>query len=389
MRTRTTKASAGSWQVRTTGYRRCRSAPGTLNVFKGKNTAHRVSPVEGDRPRIIAVFSYYETPDVCFSDAERLGFYGRKGSNRMIEKRRFGRTGHMSTATIFGAAALKNVSQGEADRALELLLEHGVNHIDTAPRYGDAELRIGPWMRAHRDDFFLATKTGQRTYEAARDEIRRSLDRLRVDSVDLLQLHSLAHPGEWEIAMGAGGALEAVIEARTEGLTRYIGVTGHGWTIASMHRRSLERFDFDSVLLPWNFVMSESERYREDFEAVCALCEERDVAVQTIKSVARGPWATTAARTATPGISRWRIRTTSSKPSTGCWRGRGSSSTRSAISTCCRWCSMRRVGSNRLRATTQCAWSWRRDARRRCSGLVPDRSAGPRQFPVEDGARFT
>ena len=211
----------------------------------------------------------------------------------MIEKRRFGRTGHMSTATIFGAAALKNVSQAEADRALDLLLEHGVNHIDTAPRYGDAELRIGPWMRAHRGDFFLATKTGQRTYAAARDEVRRSLDRLRVDSVDLLQLHSLAHPGDWEVAMGAGGALEAAVEARSEGLTRFIGVTGHGWTIASMHIRSLERFDFDSVLLPWNFVMYENERYREDFEAVCALCEERGVAVQTIKSVARGPWATT------------------------------------------------------------------------------------------------
>ena len=199
----------------------------------------------------------------------------------------------MSMATIFGAAALKNVSQGETDRALDLLLEYGVNHVDTAPRYGDAELRIGPWMRAHRADFFLATKTGQRTRAAARDEIRRSLDRLRVDSVDLLQLHSLAHPGEWEIAMGDGGALEAAIEARAEGLTRFIGVTGHGWTIASMHRRSLERFDFDSVLMPWNYVMYESERYREDFDAVCALCEVRDVAVQTIKSVARGRWATT------------------------------------------------------------------------------------------------
>ena len=218
----------------------------------------------------------------------------------MIEKRRFGRTGHMSTATIFGAAALKNVSQGEADRALELLLEYGVNHIDTAPRYGDAELRIGPWMRAHRQDFFLATKTGQRTRPAARDEIRRSLDRLRVDSVDLLQLHSLAHPGDWETAMGAGGALEAAVEARAEGLTRFIGVTGHGWTIASMHRRSLERFDFDSVLMPWNLVMSESERYRADFDAVCALCEERDVAVQTIKSIARGPWAT-----AEPNRNTW------------------------------------------------------------------------------------
>ena len=212
----------------------------------------------------------------------------------MIEKRRFGRTGHWSTVTIFGAAALKNASQGEADRTLDLLLEHGVNHIDTAPRYGDAELRIGPWMRTHRRDFFLATKTGQRTRTAARDEIRRSLDRLRVDSVDLLQLHSLAHPGDWEVTMGEDGALEAAIEARAEGLTRFIGVTGHGWTIASMHLRSLERFDFDSVLLPWNFVMYENERYRRDFEAVSARCDEHDVAVQTIKSLARGPWATTA-----------------------------------------------------------------------------------------------
>lgn len=211
----------------------------------------------------------------------------------MIEKRRFGRTGHLSAVTIFGAAALKNASRGEADRTLDLLLERGVNHIDTAARYGDAELRIGPWMREHRQDFFLATKTAERTLAGARDGIRRSLDRLRVDSVDLLQLHSLAHPGDWEVAMGAGGALEALIEARELGLTRFIGVTGHGWTIASMHLKSLERFDFDSVLLPWNFVMHENERYREEFEAVCSLCEERDAAVQTIKSIARGPWATT------------------------------------------------------------------------------------------------
>ena len=211
----------------------------------------------------------------------------------MIETRRFGRTGHQSTVTIFGAAALKNVTQARADHALELLLEYGVNHIDTAPRYGDAELRIGPWMREHRDRFFLATKTGQRTYAAARDEIRRSLERLRVDTVDLLQLHSLGHPDEWETAMGPEGALEAVAEAREEGLTRFIGVTGHGWTIPSMHHKSLQRFDFDSILLPWNFVMHENARYREDFETLCKLCDERDVAVQTIKSIARGPWAVT------------------------------------------------------------------------------------------------
>ena len=215
------------------------------------------------------------------------------GAARMIERRRFGRSGHPSTATIFGAAALKNVTQARADRALELLLEFGVNHIDTAPRYGDAELRIGPWMREHRERFFLATKTGQRTYTDARDEIRRSLERLQVDSVDLLQLHSLGHPDEWEVAMGPQGALAAAVEARTEGLTRFIGVTGHGWTIASMHYKSLQRFDFDSILLPWNPVMHANARYREDFEVVCKICEERDVAVQTIKSIARGPWATT------------------------------------------------------------------------------------------------
>ena len=217
----------------------------------------------------------------------------------MIERRPFGRTGHLSTVTIFGAAALREARQREADRALDLLLEYGVNHIDTAPRYGDSELRIGPWMRAHRGDFFLATKVDERTRAPAREQIRRSLDRLRVDSVDLLQLHSLSHPAEWETAMGDGGALEAAVEAREEGLTRFIGVTGHGWTIASMHRRSLERFDFDSVLMPWNFVMYDNERYRRDFDEVCALCDERGTAVQTIKSVARGPWATTEPNRAT------------------------------------------------------------------------------------------
>ena len=211
----------------------------------------------------------------------------------MIEKRPFGRSGHMSTATLFGAAALGRVSQADADRTLEVLLEYGVNHIDTAPRYGEAELRIGPWMAEHRRKFFLASKTGGRTYQAARDEIHRSLERLRVDQIDLLQLHSLAHPGEWDVVMGPGGALEAVVEAREEGLVRFIGVTGHGWTIAAMHKRSLERFDFDSVLLPYNYVMAQNERYMRDFEAVMSICEERDVAVQTIKAIARGPWATT------------------------------------------------------------------------------------------------
>ena len=210
----------------------------------------------------------------------------------MIERRPFGRTGHVSTATLFGGAALARASQADADRTLDLLLRYGVNHIDTAARYGDSELRIGPWMARHRKDFFLATKTGERSAPAARDGIHRSLERLRVDHVDLIQLHSLGHPDDWEQALGPGGALEAAIEARAQGLARFIGVTGHGWTIAAMHKRSLARFDFDSVLLPYNVFMAQNERYRQTFEEVIGICRERNVAVQVIKSIARGPWAT-------------------------------------------------------------------------------------------------
>ena len=208
----------------------------------------------------------------------------------MIERQPFGRIGHLSTRTIFGAAALSRVTQAEADRTLEVLLKYGVNHIDTAASYGDSELRIGPWMDRHRGDFFLATKTGERTYEKAREEIHRSLERLRVDQVDLLQLHNLVDPEEWEVAMGPGGALEAAIEAREQGLVRFIGVTGHGLTAPAMHKRSLERFDFDSVLLPYNYPLMQNPQYAADFEALLALCKERNVAVQTIKSIARGPW---------------------------------------------------------------------------------------------------
>jgi aryl-alcohol dehydrogenase-like predicted oxidoreductase len=211
----------------------------------------------------------------------------------MIERRPFGRTGHLSTVTLFGAAALARASQDEADRALEVLLRFGVNHIDTAARYGDSELRIGPWMARHRKDFFLATKTGSRTAREARDDIHRSLERLRVDHVDLIQLHSLGHPDDWDLALGSGGALEAAVEARQQGLVRFIGVTGHGWTIPVMHRRSLARFDFDSVLMPYNIFFHRDPRYRQAFEEVLAICRERNVAVQVIKSIARGPWATT------------------------------------------------------------------------------------------------
>jgi aryl-alcohol dehydrogenase-like predicted oxidoreductase len=182
------------------------------------------------------------------------------------------------------------VTQREADATLEVLLEHGVNHIDTAASYGDSELRVAPWLKQHRDRFFLATKTGKRDYKEAREEIRRSLDRLGVDHIDLLQLHNLVDVIEWEFALREGGALDAAIEARDEGLVRFIGVTGHGLTVASMHLRSLERFAFDSVLLPYSYVQMRDERYAADFERLAAVCSERGVAVQTIKAISLAPW---------------------------------------------------------------------------------------------------
>jgi len=196
----------------------------------------------------------------------------------------------MSTVTIFGAAALSRATQEEADRTLELLLEYGVNHIDTAASYGDSELRIGPWMEKHRKKFFLATKTGERTYGGAKEEIQRSLERLRVESVDMIQLHNLVHPDDWDTAMGKSGALQAAIEAKEQGLTRFIGVTGHGLLVAAMHKRSLERYPFDSVLLPWNYILSKEERYHRDFLALLDICKNREIAVQTIKSITKGPW---------------------------------------------------------------------------------------------------
>jgi aryl-alcohol dehydrogenase-like predicted oxidoreductase len=208
----------------------------------------------------------------------------------MIATAPFGKTGHQSTRTIFGAAAFSRVTQDDADRAMEIVREFGVNHLDVAASYGDAELRLGPWMARHRDEYFLATKTGQRTYQEARDEIHRSLDRLQTDHLDLIQLHNLAQEEEWVTALGPGGALEAAVEAREAGLVRFIGVTGHGVGIAAMHRRSLERFPFDSVLLPFSYIMMQNPQYAADFEALSALCVERGVAMQTIKAITRAPW---------------------------------------------------------------------------------------------------
>jgi aryl-alcohol dehydrogenase-like predicted oxidoreductase len=208
-----------------------------------------------------------------------------------IARASFGRTNHQSSRVIFGAAALSSVSQAVADRTLDVLMAHGINHIDVAASYGDAELRVKPWLRNARDSFFLATKTGERKAAGAREDLHRSLDRLGVDHVDLWQLHNLADPIEWDTALSPGGAIDAAVEAREEGLVRWIGVTGHGAQIAANHRRSIARFDFDSVLLPYNFVTMQSPYYAENFEALVAACAERGTAVQTIKSIALRPWA--------------------------------------------------------------------------------------------------
>ena len=208
----------------------------------------------------------------------------------MIQTAPFGSTGHPSTRTIFGAAALGSVSPQAADDTLGVLLEHGVNHIDTAASYGDSELRLAPWLAEHRDRFFLATKTGKRDRAGAREEIHRSLERLGVDSVDLLQLHNLVDVIEWEEALREGGALEAAAEARDEGLVRFIGVTGHGLPVARMHRRSLERFPFDSVLLPYSAIQMRDPTYSAEFDELAALCAERGVAMQTIKAISLAPW---------------------------------------------------------------------------------------------------
>jgi len=208
----------------------------------------------------------------------------------MIARIPFGRTGHLSTRILFGAAALGGMKQARADGVLELLLHYGINHIDTAASYGESELRLAPWLRSHRSDFFLATKTGQRTAAGARDELHRSLERLGVDQVDLIQMHNLVEPDEQKLALGPGGALEALVEARAQGLVRFIGVTGHGTRVAAAHLESLSRFDFDSVLLPYNHTMMASPEYAAEFESLVALCEARRVAVQTIKAIARRRW---------------------------------------------------------------------------------------------------
>ncbi len=203
----------------------------------------------------------------------------------------FGSTGHESTRVLFGAAALGGMSQERADATMEVVHRWGINHIDTAASYGESEDRLKPWLASHRDEVFLATKTGERKGDAARAELERSLERMGVDHVDMIQLHNLVEDDEWEIAHGPGGAVEALAKARDEGLVSNIGVTGHGVRIPGMHLRSLERFPFASVLFPYSYVMMENPAYRHDAEALLDKCAADGVAAQTIKAIARGRWA--------------------------------------------------------------------------------------------------
>ena len=202
----------------------------------------------------------------------------------------FGNTGHTSTRIIFGAAAIGAMQQPKADQVLETLLEFGINHIDVAAMYGDAELRLAPILRERRDEFFLATKTRDRSRQAAAESIDASLARMEVDQIDLIQLHNLTQDDWWEEAMAPGGALEALVEARDSGKVRFLGVTGHGTRAPEFHLRSLERFPFDSVLLPYNYTMMQNPQYARDFRELVTVCKERGVAVQTIKSIARRRW---------------------------------------------------------------------------------------------------
>jgi aryl-alcohol dehydrogenase-like predicted oxidoreductase len=216
-----------------------------------------------------------------------------------METRRLGRTGHMSSVAIFGAAALSDVSQDQADQSIQAALSAGVNHIDVAPSYGEAELRLGPWIPKIRDRVFLGCKTEQRTKDGAWAELRRSLGRLQTDSLDLYQFHAVTSMDELDLVTQPGGALEAAIEAKKMGLTRFIGITGHGIHAPEVFLEALRRFDFDTVLFPINFVQYGNPVFRKNAEELVKTCRLKDVGTMIIKAICRGPWGENAHRFST------------------------------------------------------------------------------------------
>ena len=207
-----------------------------------------------------------------------------------METRRLGRTGHMSSVVTFGAVAVGRIEQDAADRAIDLVLERGVNHFDVAPRYADAELRLKPWMSRIRERVFLGGKTAERTREAAWAQLHRSLERLGTDRLDLYQLHSVGKIGELDECTARGGALEALVQAREQGIVRWLGITGHTHAAPGTHLEALRRFDFDTLMFPLNFVLWADEDYQRDATALLGECGRRDVGVHIIKTVAKDPW---------------------------------------------------------------------------------------------------
>jgi aryl-alcohol dehydrogenase-like predicted oxidoreductase len=210
-----------------------------------------------------------------------------------MQQRRLGRLGHMSSVLIYGAAALAAVDQDVADRSVQLALDAGINHFDVAASYGDAELRLGPWMPRIRDRVFLATKTEQRDYDSSWSQINRSLERLRTDHVDLIQIHAVGDLPELDRVTGEGGSLRAAIRARDEGLARAIGITGHGHEAPATHREALRRFPFDTVLTPLNYVLSRDPSYLADYQALVADARAADVGLMIIKVASRRNWPET------------------------------------------------------------------------------------------------
>jgi aryl-alcohol dehydrogenase-like predicted oxidoreductase len=207
-----------------------------------------------------------------------------------MQTRRLGRTGHLSSVLLFGGAALSEVSQHDADRSIRQALDARINHFDTAAGYGDSELHLGRWMPRIRDRIFLATKTGDRAAADAYDSVHRSLERLRVDSVDLIQLHAIGDLDDLGAATGAGGAVEGLLRARDEGLVGGIGITGHGMQAPAVHLEALRRFPFDTVLTPFNYRLAREPAYLRDFDTLAAEAHARDVGLMVIKVAARNLW---------------------------------------------------------------------------------------------------
>jgi aryl-alcohol dehydrogenase-like predicted oxidoreductase len=207
-----------------------------------------------------------------------------------MEKRIFGRTGHTSTVAIFGGAAFWDISQTDADRVMEKVIAAGVNHIDVAPSYGMAEERIGPWMPRERQRFFLGCKTMERTAAGAWNELQASLKRLQVEQLDLYQIHAITTQAELDEAMRSGGAIDTLIKARQSGLTRHLGITGHGMQTPQLFLQAIQRFDFDSLLFPINYGLYARAEYRTAAGELLAECRRRKIGTMIIKSITRAPW---------------------------------------------------------------------------------------------------